>query len=131
MRNASIIVGIGFLILAGGWYLLSSRTITAVNTDLVAPVESLKETQGAATGVENLVTFSCAGGKTITAVFERDIVALTLSDSRQITLRQAPSGSGIRYISSDSSIEFQGKGSGGALVERGETTYASCLAPDE
>lgn len=86
------------------------------------------DAQGAAIGDENLVTFACEGGKTITAVFERDIVGVTLSDGRQLVLRQAESGSGIRYLSNDTSVEFRGKGNEGSLIESGVTTYAGCVA---
>jgi predicted ribosomally synthesized peptide with SipW-like signal peptide len=86
------------------------------------------ENQGAAIGEENLVVFRCAGGSTITAVFERDIVGITLSDGRQLTLRQAVSGSGIRYLSNDQTIEFRGKGNEASLVESEVTTHASCVA---
>ncbi len=62
----------------------------------------------------------------MTAVFTRDIVALTLSDGRQMTLRQAVSGSGIRYLNNTETIEFRGKGNGGYLMENDKTTYADC-----
>jgi len=86
------------------------------------------DAQGAAIGDENLVTFMCEGGKTITAVFERDIVGVTLSDGRQLVLRQAQSGSGIRYLSNDTTVEFRGKGNEASLSENGITTYTACTA---
>ncbi len=136
MRNAFVITGIGAIILAGGWwYLARMNTMAAQNPEpAIAPAQkeadtkNLLEGQGAAIGDENLATFKCDGGKTITAVFERDIVGLTLSDGRQVTLREARSGSGIRYLSNDQKIEFSGKGNEGALVENGTMTYVNCLA---
>lgn len=134
MRNALMVTGIGAIILAGGWWYLAH-----LNSEIVEVIEETEEqpkteskpadpkSQGAAIGDENLATFKCDVGKTITAVFERDIVGLTLSDGRQITLREAP-GSGIRYLSNDTKIEFRGKGNEGTLVENGTTTYANCLA---
>ncbi|MEK7098516.1 MAG: MliC family protein [Patescibacteria group bacterium] len=136
MKNALVFVGIGAIILVGGWWYLAQ-----LNDETIAVIEKAEEqpqtenqpaanpkSQGAAIGDENLVTFKCDGGKTITAVFERDIVGLTLSDGRQVTLREARSGSGIRYLSNDQKIEFSGKGNEGALVENGTMTYVNCLA---
>lgn len=133
MRNALVFVGIGAIILVGGWWYLAH-----LNKEVVEEIEAIESRatsipqipatnmQGAAIGGENLVTFTCDGGKTITAVFERDIVGLTLSDGRQVTLREAQSGSGIRYLSNDTTIEFHGKGNEGFLIENGKTTYANC-----
>lgn len=84
------------------------------------------ETQGASIGDENLVEFVCADGKTMTAVFTRDIVGLTLSDGRQLTLRQAESGSGIRYLNNTQTIEFRGQGDEAFLIEGETTTYGKC-----
>ena len=137
MRNALVVTGIGAIILAGGWWYLAHlndevvqdiEKVESTSTPAQQKTQPITEMQGAAIGNENLVTFTCDGGKKITAVFERDIVGLTLSDSRQITLRQATSGSGIRYLSNDSTIEFRGKGSEGTLIENNKTTYSNCLA---
>ena len=137
MRNALVFVGIGAIILAGGWWYLATNKQQTVNdiqqieTNSIQVLEEEKsviEGQGAAIGDENLVEFKCDGGKAITAVFERDIVGITLSDGRQMTLRQAASGSGIRYLSNDTKIEFRGKGDEGTLIENGATTYSGCLA---
>ncbi|OGG60390.1 hypothetical protein A2765_02995 [Candidatus Kaiserbacteria bacterium RIFCSPHIGHO2_01_FULL_56_24] len=140
MRNALLIVGLGFLILAVGWWYLSRMNVeTAQNTRPDAPAvptggheESppipVTESQGASIGSENEVEFTCTGGKTMTAVFTRDIVALTLSDGRQLTLRQAASASGIRYLNNTETIEFNGKGNDAFLTENGTTTYIDCKA---
>ncbi len=85
------------------------------------------ERQGASIGEENLVEFACAEAKTMTAVFTRDILGLTLSDGRQITLRQAESDSGIRYLNNTQTIEFRGGGEQASLVEGGGATYANCV----
>jgi len=137
MRNALIVVGIGAIILGVGWWYLSSSTEEAV--EVIETPESrtpptqqeattADDSQGAVIGEENFATFQCDGGKSITAVFERDIVGLTLSDGRQLVLREAPSASGMRYLSNDTTIEFRGKGSEGSLIEGGSTTYANCKA---
>lgn len=140
MKNVLLgFFGAGILILAasGAWWYWNDVE-TAVN-DRTAPVETHEESasneetptienQGAAIGDENLVVFRCEGGATITAVFERDIVGLTLPDGRQLVLRQAVSGSGIRYLSNDQTIEFRGKGNEGSVAENGVTTYSGCVA---
>ncbi len=139
MRNALVFVGLGAIILAGGWwYLAHMNTVAAHNAPPAAPTKQpqtvqpktqpVSEKQGATIGDENTVVFKCDDKKTITAVFERDIAALTLSDGRQITLRQSVSGSGIRYQSNDAKIEFDGKGNEGFLLESGKTTFANCVA---
>jgi len=139
MQKALLVVGIGAIVLGVGWWLLaqkgsktplveSQEPLTGQAVETASDEKNVIEEQGAAIGDENLAIFKCDGGKTITAVFERDIVGLTLSDGRQITLRQAESGSGIRYLSNDAKIEFSGKGSEGTLVESGKTTYANCVA---
>ncbi|MEK7509845.1 MAG: MliC family protein [Patescibacteria group bacterium] len=145
MKNALIIVGIGALILAGGWwYLARMNTETARNSwqpptseprteGPYGPPPSAVLEHGAGIGKENTVEFACADGKTITAVFARDIVGLTLSDGRQITLREAASASlagqaGIRYLNSTQTIEFRGEGNTASVIENGTTTYTHCIA---
>ena len=137
MRSALIFVGVGAIILAGGWWLLSRNDVTAKN-EVSAPESQQEKTstethtnviekQGAATGNENLRTFACDDGKTITAVFVRDIVGLTLSDGRQVELRSHESDDAIEYRSNDSKIEFYGRGNQAFLSESGTVTYA-CTA---
>ena len=102
---------------------------TAQDTKAQAPAsEDKKQTEqpSASGGDDNLVVFACMGGKTISAVFTRDIVGITLSDGRQMELRQDVSGSGIRYVSNDGSVEFRGQGEEGFLEENGTTTYSNC-----
>lgn len=137
MRNALIVVGIGAIILGIGWWYLSSSSEEVAEVietpenrtpSTQQETDNANDSQGAVIGEENLVTFQCEGGKSITAVFERDIVGLTLSDGRQLVLRQAPSASGMRYLSNDTSIEFRGQGNEGQLIESGSTTYKACTA---
>lgn len=139
MRNALVFVGIGALVLAGGWWIAVKNTETAVNphrdapkstvsTKEESPPEPTTSHQGASIGEENAVEFTCAGGKSMTAVFTRDIIGITLSDGRQLTLRQAESGSGIRYLNNTQTIEFRGKGDEAYLEENGAMTYRDCTA---
>ncbi len=131
MRNALVFVGIGAIVIGAGWWYLAreNKVIDAeIEKESIEQQIPVTETPGATGGGENLVEFRCDGGKTMTAVFERDIVGLTLSDGRQVVLRQATSGSGIRYLSNDTKIEFTAKGEGGSLQENGQTTYANCVA---
>jgi membrane-bound inhibitor of C-type lysozyme len=136
MRNALILVGIGAVILGAGWWYMARSSDEVVKVideaEEVRPAAGTdtptRENQGAAIGEENMVEFKCAGGTSITAVFERDIVGVTLSDGRQLVLRQAQSANGIRYLSNDTKIEFRGEGNTGALIENGSTTYADCTA---
>lgn len=142
MRNALVVVGIGTLVLAGGWwYLATTNTETARMTTWQPPTSlptdankpkvpppSATMNHGAGVGEENTVEFSCAGGRSMTAVFARDILGLTLSDGRQLTLREAASDSGVRYLNNTETVEFRGEGTNVSLLEEGETTYADCVA---
>lgn len=136
MKNALLIVGLGALILAGGWwYLADMNTIETKNTMKQAEEEArdaeplpAQQAPSASIGDENLVEFNCDGGRKMTVVFTREIVGLTLSDGRQMELRQAEIGSGVRYVNVGETIAFHGKGEGAFLVEGGATTYANCAA---
>lgn len=115
-------------------YFAMGNTTSAVNTrnDAVSNTmhfEENTESQGAAIGAENHVTFTCETGGDIQAVFERDIVGITLSDGEQIVLRQKEVASGIRYLSNDSSIELRGKGNEAMLIENGVVTHDNCIVP--
>lgn len=94
------------------------------------------------------VTFSCDGGKTITATFYNSTsttqaapgeppvptgsVALVLSDGRSMTLPQALSASGARYVSADGSFVFWTEGETAFTTEGTSTnapiTYSGCIA---
>ena len=138
MKNALIVVGIGAIILVGGWWYLSEQKVTAVNTHTETPANTkvpqpqtktptVAEQQGASGGADNTANFKCDGGKTMTVVFTNNLAGITLSDGRHMTLYQATSGSGIRYLTNDQKIELSGKGSATLLTENGKTTYASCV----
>jgi membrane-bound inhibitor of C-type lysozyme len=133
--KAGILIAGFVLVLAGiTYFLMPERTSERAEESTVESIVTTHEEtppaptehQGASIGEENLVEFACAEGKTITAVFARDILGLTLSDGRQMTLRQAESGSGIRYLNNTQTIEFRGKEDEAFLVEGGVETYAAC-----
>lgn len=133
MRNALFGVTAGLVLVGTLWFFLGANTSPldsplATTTPVSISTETNRDAQGAAIGEENFVTFSCPDGMSIAAVFERDIVGLTLSDGRHMTLRQAVSGSGIRYLSNDTKIQFTGKDNEATLRENEKTTYANCVA---
>lgn len=143
MRNAYIIIGAGVLVLAGAWWYYSSLNIDTAHNEALPPArqqqitgheesppEPATQKQGASIGEENAVEFTCADGKSLTAVFTRDIVGLTLSDGRQLTLRQASSASGISYLNNTETIEFRGNGQDAYLSEGGTETYRDCRASE-
>ena len=74
------------------------------------------------------VTFSCAGNKTIQALFFADKVELALSDGRHILLLQAISASGARYTNTDESFVFWNKGNTAFIEESHKTTFKDCIA---
>lgn len=136
MKAGVLIVGFVVLISLGTYLLVRQGETDPYISPKAAPIESSKEEappqptehQGASIGDENLVEFVCAEGKTLTAVFARDILGLTLSDGRQISLRQADVASGVRYLNNTQTIEFRGKEDGAVLAEGGVTTYTNCMA---
>ena len=135
MKNALVMVGIGALVLVGGWWYLSNmNTQTAENTHqetVVTPkqVVTKKETPSASIGDENLVEFKCDGGKSITAVFTREVVGLALSDGRQIELRlYEQNGHTTMYENPDRTVQFGGEGNVAYLTEGSVHTYSSCIA---
>ncbi len=73
-------------------------------------------------------TFTCKGGKTISATFYADKVELRLSDGRSLTLPQAMSASGARYANQDETFVFWNKGNTAFIAEgeSGQQTYADC-----
>lgn len=139
MNKTYVLIAAAIVVLAGAyWYYTSLNIDVAHNEPQLgkqlppttgheeSPPEPATQNQGASIGEENAVEFTCAGGKTITAVFARDILGLTLSDGRQLTLRQATSGSGIRYLNNTETIEFRGKGEEAYLQEGEEITFTDC-----
>ena len=82
-----------------------------------------------ATGsIINSVTFSCAGNKTIQALFFADKAELTLSDRRHMLLLQAISASGARYVNTDESFVFWTKGNTVFIEESQKITFKDCIA---
>ena len=81
-----------------------------------------------ATGcIINSVTFSCAGNKTIQALFFADKAELTLSDGRHMLLLQAISASGARYANTDESFVFWNKGNAAFIEESQKITFQECI----
>jgi membrane-bound inhibitor of C-type lysozyme len=142
MNKAYIFIAAALVLAAGScWYYTSLNIETAHNDALPpraqqeggkeeSPPPETNTTVSARGGEEALASYTCAEGKTMTTVFMRDLVDLTLSDGRQLTLTQATSGSGIRYTNSSETIEFRGKGED-AYLQEGETiTYEDCVAAE-
>jgi len=73
------------------------------------------------------VSYACAEGKGIIAIYEEESVSLKLSDGRDLTLPQVISASGIRYANEDESFIFWSKGETAFVVEDEVTTYAECV----
>ena len=73
------------------------------------------------------VTFSCAGNKTIQALFFEGKVELTLSYGRHMLLLQAISASGARYANPDESFVFWNKGNTAFIEESHKTTFKDCI----
>lgn len=75
----------------------------------------------------NSASFICDREKTIKADFYEKKVALTLSDSRTLTLPQTISASGARYATENESLVFWNKGDTAFITEgsQGET-YSNC-----
>jgi membrane-bound inhibitor of C-type lysozyme len=89
------------------------------------------------------VSYLCRDGKGITASYSKgepvavkpgerpvpnESVSLVLSDSRQLTLPETISASGIRYANGDESFIFWSKGNGAFVMENNNQTYAGCVA---
>jgi len=137
MKNAGLgfFAGVVIISMVGAWWYVSNQTLSAKNEPAAVPAPPSDDTPmrhpdspGASIGDENLVQFQCDGGMGFTAVFTRDILALTLSDGRQMELREVETAQSIRYHNLNGSVEFHAVGEGGYLTEDGETTYANCVA---
>ncbi len=139
MRNAFLFTGVGALvILIGGLYLSSLNTITAHNSSSAPSTADIKNTpdkspqgslsrQGASIGEENRVLFECAENKSIDAVFTRDILALTLSEGRQIELRSEEVSGKFKYVDSQKKVSFEGSAEEAFLTEEDKITYNHCI----
>jgi membrane-bound inhibitor of C-type lysozyme len=82
----------------------------------------------ATSSIINSVTFSCAGNKTIQALFFEDKAELALSDGRHMLLLQAISASGARYANTDESFVFWTKGNTAFIEENHKTAFKDCIA---
>lgn len=127
---------------------MMKKTITAligiiVIGSILSLVEGRKVMGPSSDGAAHVVTYSCTGGKTITAAYTdgnaipasspnqpptpTGSVLLNLSDGREMTLPQTISASGIRYANKGESIIFWSKGKGAFMTENGQETYSSCV----
>jgi len=78
------------------------------------------------------VTYTCEGGKSISALFSETKADITLSDNRAFTLALSEAASGAKYANEDESVVFWTKDYG-AFFEEGTplvTTYAGCRVDD-
>jgi putative hemolysin len=82
-------------------------------------------------GIISPVMFSCAENKSVRALFFKDKVELTLSDSRNMLLVQAISASGARYANNDESFVFWNKGDTAFIEEKGVITFKDCVVDRE
>lgn len=136
--KAGILIAGFVLVVAGATFFLMQRAEPEIQVEepLQKQIETTHEEvppaptehQGASIGEENLVEFTCAEGKTMTAVFARDILGLTLSDGRQMTLRQAEGEGSIRYLNNTQTIELREEQGAVSLVEGKEATYVECVS---
>lgn len=72
------------------------------------------------------VTFNCADQKSIKAIFYKNIVDITLSDGRSMTLPQVISASGARYANVFETFVFWNKGDTAFVNEEDKTTFKDC-----
>ena len=84
------------------------------------------------TALPKQVTFNCAAGKQIDAIFypgDDTRVDLKLSDRRSLSVPHALSGSGARYATADGSFVFWNKGNTAFITEgsRDLETYSGCI----
>jgi membrane-bound inhibitor of C-type lysozyme len=77
----------------------------------------------------NDVTFTCAEGKSIHAVFYKRAVHVALSSGPELFLPQTISASGARYATDDESLVFWNKGDTAFVTEGNENnlTYKDCV----
>lgn len=139
MRTTLLIIAGALIVLAGSWWYYTALNIDVARNQAPQPQaassrggheeippEPATASQGASIGIENIVTFQCEGGRNIVAVFARDIVGLTLSDGRQLELRQATSDRGVVYLNNTQTIELRGGDGPASLIENGRATHVGC-----
>ena len=131
MKKALLFVGIGALVIAAGWFFLQPEEASVQapreEMQMQKPVQKEVPTSpGASAGPENEVTFLCKEEKTITAVFTRDIVGVTLEDGRQFELREVVSASGAKYEDKSKGLVFWGEGDTAFFEEKSVRTHTDC-----
>lgn len=74
------------------------------------------------------VSYACADGKTIDAVFFPDKADVKLSDGRELSLPQTISASGVRYAEDDDALVFWTKGKTAFITEGADAqeTFSDC-----
>lgn len=125
--NKYLIPILVLVVILGGWYGISL---------LEKPAPTRNDTVSS--------TYSCDGGKTISAIFRNGeakapekaggppiptgTVELKLSDGRLLTLGQTISADGVRYANPDESFVFWNKGNGALVLENNaEKSYIGCI----
>ena len=99
-------------LLAGYWFSMKEvRTTGPIGQDAAFPVD---------------VSYACADGKAVIAIYDQERVSLKLSDGRSLELPQVIAASGIRYANEDESFVFWSKGRDAFIDENGEMTYRDC-----
>ena len=81
-------------------------------------------------GIINDVIFFCADKKSVHAIFKTNqTVEIGLSDGRSMTIPQAISASGARYVNKDESFVFWNKGDTAFITEGNPNspTYKDCV----
>lgn len=138
-RYTPALLGLGLfvIIIALGWYVFAPDAVKEVpEKPFIATSQAetpaartmgavTTERPGASSGPENEVRFACADNKSLTAVFTRDIVGVTLSDGRQFTLRESTDAP-ARYEDAYRGIVFWGAADKASLEEGGIATYRDC-----
>ena len=116
-RNKLIVVVVLLVLAVSYWYFFRPALP-------LAPLSGDSSSQN-----DNVISamFTCAGGKAIGAEFSGDMVALSLSDGRNLTLPHALSADGARYANADESFVFWNKGNTAFIQENGKNTYTDCV----
>lgn len=106
---------------------LNSLVIIVVFFMLIGAKQHMKKSAQSNMPQITSASYTCDGGKTISAQFFEDKAEIMLSDDRTLLLMQGLSGSGVRYTNSDESVTFWTKGNTAFLEEGSETTYNNCV----
>ncbi|MCR4325769.1 MAG: hypothetical protein NUV59_03095 [Patescibacteria group bacterium] len=75
-------------------------------------------------------SFGCAYGKSISALYAKESVTLSLSDGRTLTLPKTSDTTtdGTHYANPNDGFEFVDSGNSAYIEEQGARTYADCVA---